>query len=57
MIDKKKPEAIEDTTENSAEQKPEGSGIFTTDGRELPNIEGGYDFSGPGGTLGDNELE
>ena len=63
MDDKKKPEDQQTSTENTAgntdnsqEPKPEGSGIFTTDGKELPKIDGGYDISGPGGTLGDNEF-
>jgi hypothetical protein len=44
-------------SEGNEKQKPEGSGIFTTDGKELPKIDGGYDISGPGGSLGDNEFE
>lgn len=38
------------------ENKEEGSGIFTTDGEELPKIEGGYDIVGPGGSLGNGEF-
>ena len=64
MDDKKKITEQENTADNqlqnkteNEEQKAEGSGIFTTDGEELPKIEGGYDISGPGGTLGDNEFE
>ena len=33
-----------------------GSGIFTVDGKELPNIEGGYDIINPGGSLGDDDF-
>jgi len=36
--------------------KEEGSGIFTADGKELPKIDGGYDFIEPGGSLGDDDF-
>lgn len=32
-----------------------GSGIFTTDGKELPKIKGGWDIIGPDSGIGDNE--
>ena len=51
-IGKEGTEAAEDNTET----QEEGSGIFTTDGKELPKIEGGYDLIDPGGSLGDDEL-
>jgi hypothetical protein len=65
MPDKKKLDEQEQSSDeslqdlkNKDQQKPEGSGIFTTDGKELPKIDGGYDITGgPGGTLGDNEFE
>jgi len=64
MYDKKKLEDqadnAKDTIQNneaSQEKKSKGSGIFTADGKELPEIEGGYDLIGPGGTLGDDEFE
>jgi len=64
MDDKKKHEEkdsliknIEQNNEVSQEKKSTGSGIFTADGKELPEIEGGYDLIGPGGTLGDDEFE
>ena len=38
------------------EKKEEGSGIFDTDGNELPKVDDGYSIHGPGGTLGDNRL-
>jgi len=60
MEDKKKQEEQDSNlknTENTTGKKQKGSGIFTTDGKELPDIEGGYDFYEPGGSLGDNDLE
>ena len=39
------------------ENKPEGSGIFTVDGKELPKVEGGYTFYHGGGTIGENDLK
>jgi hypothetical protein len=64
MDDKKKLTDLDTTVEsnienaeNEQEQKPEGSGIFTADGKELPKIPGGYDIVGPGGSLGDNDFE
>lgn len=47
----------ETTTETTADTKEEGSGIYTTDGKELPKIDGGYTIvGGPGGTLGENKF-
>jgi hypothetical protein len=63
MEDKKTPEELNDELKdqdketNKEEKKEEGSGIFTVDGKELPKVEGGYSFHGPGGTLGDNRLK
>ena len=59
MEDEKKIEDESLDIENSAdkkEEKKEGSGIFTVDGKELPKVEGGYTLYNPGGTLGDNHL-
>lgn len=39
------------------EKKPEGSGIFTVDGKELPKIKGGYNLYHGGGTIGENDLK
>ena len=52
-------EAITDVNNPSekAKKKPEGSGIFTVDGKELPKIEGGYTFYHGGGTIGENNLK
>lgn len=38
------------------DKQEEGSGIFTTDGKELPKIDGGYDVVNPGYNLGENEI-
>lgn len=50
-LDDKKDEQTE--TSQSTEQ---GSGIFTADGKELPEIEGGYDLIDPGGSLADDDI-
>jgi hypothetical protein len=51
------PEKAAETTKGDDEGlKEEGSGIFTADGKELPKIEGGYDFIEPGGSLGDDDF-
>lgn len=52
----KKDQKSEDSSEDKNDTTEEGSGIFTADGKELPNIEGGYDLIDPGGNLGDDEL-
>ncbi len=63
MQDKKTVEEINKEMENSTsdvqnieEKKPKGSGIFTVDGKELPEIEGGYDIINPGGNLADDDF-
>ncbi|GEO07633.1 hypothetical protein [Segetibacter aerophilus] len=38
------------------QEKEQGSGVFTADGKELPNIEGGYDIIEPGGSMGDDDF-
>lgn len=43
--------------EEDKKNKPEGSGIFTVDGKELPKIEGGYTAYHGGGTIGENNLK
>ncbi|MDQ6812278.1 MAG: hypothetical protein M3040_00850 [Bacteroidota bacterium] len=53
----KKDKDPEEEDENIADEKvKKGSGIFTADGEELPEIEGGYDIVDPGGTLGDDDF-
>lgn len=52
--DKKDSQASEG--QDKSEKLDEGSGITTADGKELPDIEGGYDVVDPGGTLGDDEF-
>ena len=52
----KKDNQDKEATEDKNDTQEEGSGIFTADGEELPNIEGGYDLIDPGGSLGDDEL-
>lgn len=59
LHDTENPDAPKDEVagnDNNDEPKEEGSGIFTTDGKELPKIEGGYDIVDPGGSLGDDEF-
>jgi hypothetical protein len=53
--DKKDEEAEGNETVADA-KKQVGSGIFTADGEELPEIEGGYDIVDPGGSLGDDDF-
>lgn len=52
--DDKKDNELKESNED--ETKEEGSGIFTVDGKELPEIDGGYDLIDPGGSLGDDDL-
>ena len=52
-----KNEEIDSSKNTSEEKKVEGSGIFTTDGKELPKIKGGYDIIGADSGLGDNDFE
>lgn len=54
--EKKEKEANERNDDTNETKKEEGSGIFTADGKELPDIEGGYDLIDPGGNLGDDEF-
>jgi hypothetical protein len=54
--DDKKSKEAEQGSEDKNDAKEEGSGIFTADGKELPEIEGGYDLIDPGGSLGDDDL-
>jgi hypothetical protein len=54
--DDKKSKEGEGVDEDKNVAKEEGSGIFTADGKELPEIEGGYDIVDPGGSLGDDEF-
>lgn len=62
MEDKKLQDDLNNDIENSSnegeekEKKQEGSGIFTTDGKELPKVDGGYTIYNPGGSLGDNRI-
>lgn len=53
--DEKKETAKE--VESKPEEQVEGSGIFTVDGKELPQIDGGWDIIGADSGLGDNEFE
>lgn len=48
---------LEDSSPKDTEKKPEGSGIFTVDGKELPKVEGGYTLYHGGGTIGENNLK
>jgi hypothetical protein len=50
-------EEIEKDETNEEEKKPEGSGIFTVDGKELPKIKGGYTLYHGGGSIGENNLK
>ncbi len=53
----KKEDAIEISKDKiEDENKPEGSGIFTVDGKELPKIDGVYTLYHGGGTIGENNL-
>lgn len=54
MDDKNKPEQTQDT--ENTEVKKKGSGIFTVDGKELPDIPGGYDLVEPDSGLGDSDF-
>ena len=55
LTDKKEDVAQEENTEEKQGEE-EGSGLFTSDGKELPKIDGGYDLIEPGGTLGDDQF-
>lgn len=48
---------MEESTDKEVEKKPEGSGIFTVDGKELPVVEGGYTLYHGGGSVGENNLK
>ncbi|MCW3079590.1 hypothetical protein [Segetibacter sp.] len=54
--DKKEDSDLNENEKVENEETEEGSGIFTTDGKELPKIEGGYDIIEPGGSLGDDDF-
>ena len=55
--EKKKEHEASKEKDDKEKKEFEGSGIFTTDGKELPKIPGGYDLVGPDSGLGDNEFD